>query len=105
MYCNHCGAQQPDGSKFCNSCGAELATQPPGGAKTEEKKEPKSKVKFYIGIALLAVGALFIIWPACFPHTMSMCADGLDKTEIASLAVCVAAFGGAGAWFMYKNKK
>ncbi len=24
MYCNECGANNPDGSKFCNGCGAKL---------------------------------------------------------------------------------
>ncbi len=26
MFCNQCGAQQPEGSKFCNACGQEVAT-------------------------------------------------------------------------------
>ena len=27
MYCKHCGAQLPDGSKFCSKCGKSLVDQ------------------------------------------------------------------------------
>lgn len=31
MFCTQCGAQNPDGSKFCMTCGASLAVLPHGG--------------------------------------------------------------------------
>lgn len=36
MYCNKCGALNPDEAKFCRNCGYEL--------KSEEKEEPKKVV-------------------------------------------------------------
>lgn len=79
MYCNHCGAQQPDGSKFCSNCGGKLAAdqaaakqQPQSksapntqqAAKTEKKK---GKLLVW-GIALIALAAFilgkFVIAPS-----------------------------------------
>lgn len=39
MYCNHCGAPQPDGSKFCSSCGGKL-TEDQAAAKPEPQNTP-----------------------------------------------------------------
>lgn len=79
MYCNHCGAQQPDGSKFCSNCGEKLAAdqaaakqQPQSksapntqqAAKTEKRK---GKLPVW-GIALIALAAFilgkFVIAPS-----------------------------------------
>lgn len=37
MFCNECGAKNPDGAKFCNNCGAKLIA--PAFAAKEETKE------------------------------------------------------------------
>ncbi|MCR5598188.1 MAG: zinc ribbon domain-containing protein [Lachnospiraceae bacterium] len=31
MFCNHCGKEIPDGSKFCSGCGTDLTVPPTGG--------------------------------------------------------------------------
>lgn len=110
MFCSNCGKELSDNVKFCDSCGAQqcLMEQPASQNKPTEKNgkvKSRSKVKFYLGIALLVFGAMFIIFPIFFPQTMRMCDDGLDQTELASLIVCAVAFGGPGAWLTYKNKK
>ena len=33
MFCSKCGAENPEGSKFCQSCGATLTPSTPSGAK------------------------------------------------------------------------
>ena len=110
MFCSNCGKELSGNVKFCDNCGAQqnLMEQTASQNESEEKNrkvKSRSKAKFYLGIALFVFGAMFIIWPLFFPQTMSMCDDGLDKTEIASLIVCVLAFGGSGAWLIHKNKK
>lgn len=43
MYCNQCGAENPDGSAFCSTCGAPLGDPPDGhGGKRGAKKEEKT---------------------------------------------------------------
>ena len=83
MYCNHCGAPQPDDSKFCSSCGGKLAAdqtaarqQPQSkstpntqqAAKTEKKK---GKMPAW-GTALIMLAAFafgkFVIAPAMVSH-------------------------------------
>ena len=71
MYCNHCGAQQPDGSKFCGSCGGKL-TGEQTAAKPESQSQPaqktlqapgteKKKGKLPVwGILLIALAAFII---------------------------------------------
>jgi len=71
MYCNHCGAQQPDGSKFCSCCGGKLAweqsaAQPefkshPAQKTQQEPKTEKKKGKRPVwGILLIALAAFLI---------------------------------------------
>ena len=38
MFCNHCGAQQPDDGKFCSSCGGKLTAD-----QAAAKQQPQSK--------------------------------------------------------------
>lgn len=71
MYCNHCGAQQPDGSKFCSCCGGKLALGQ-AAAQPESKSQPvqrthqkprtkKKKGKLpVLGVLLIALAAFMI---------------------------------------------
>lgn len=96
MYCNHCGAQQPDGSKFCSNCAGKLAAdqaatkqQPqsksapntPQAAKTEKKK---GKLPVW-GIALIALAAFllgqFVIAPAMSPNSDAGDHSGSQSTQ------------------------
>ena len=40
MYCNECGAENPDQAKFCNSCGTKI--MPRGTAVIEKQPEPSA---------------------------------------------------------------
>ena len=44
MYCHNCGAQVPDGAKFCDNCGAALRAPEPA-VKPEPVKTPEPTVK------------------------------------------------------------
>lgn len=82
MYCNHCGAQQPDGSKFCSSCGGKLAgeqvkAQPevksqPVQRSQQEPKTEKKKGKLPVwGILLIGLAAFLIGKFAIAPSMVS----------------------------------
>ena len=71
MYCNECGAQIPDGSKFCNVCGAMVNKLPPqydesqvNAQREAVNKEKKKKeklptwAKIWIVVCILAVAGL-----------------------------------------------
>jgi uncharacterized membrane protein YvbJ len=62
MYCPQCGEKNPDGAKFCSSCGAALkATAPAKAAKTVVVEERTSGLAIaalilgILGVSLLAV--------------------------------------------------
>ena len=77
MFCSQCGNDIPDGSTFCNVCGAKLITPNVGGAdmaapKVEqrnhnvadmelEKMSPQKKRKIIVSIALAAIVLIAII--------------------------------------------
>lgn len=42
MYCNHCGAQNPDGATFCNNCGQSVSMQ---GQAAENSNQPRMKTR------------------------------------------------------------
>ncbi len=84
MFCNDCGAVNPDGAKFCNKCGKAITaanppndsppaasqatpipmTLPPMGATVPPSLEPDNKVSFWVGavamILFLALAFLFL---------------------------------------------
>ena len=80
MYCNYCGAPNPDGSRFCSTCGKQIApaaqpapmVQPAPelqpaqrGPEIPEKKEPsrystKAFVALLAGIVLVVAFGLYI---------------------------------------------
>lgn len=54
MKCNHCGAEIPDDSFYCENCGKKLV---------EEEKSTSSKKFIWLGISILLIGAvvLFVV--------------------------------------------
>jgi len=74
MYCNNCGKHNPEGSKFCKSCGAEIvkvstenktknhADIKVSSLETEDKKPPKDTEKVNAGLggwlALIGLGLI-----------------------------------------------
>lgn len=109
MFCSNCGKELSENMRFCDGCGAPCANeqvfshnQP---ANENKQGKPMAKWRLYLGRALFVFGLLFIIWPIVSPETMEIAADGLDKTDVAAMIICALAFGGPGAWLIYKNKK
>lgn len=73
MYCHKCGAQIPDGSRFCNSCGADVSmtSQPVERIIAEEPQksgeQPKAKTnKGGLGKAFIYIFLLLLIIGACW---------------------------------------
>lgn len=74
MYCEKCGAELPDNSKFCNVCGASITMQntinaddrqnPQAPAAVVKKKKLSGKI--IIGAVILAVIAVGVIFGAKF---------------------------------------
>jgi len=65
MYCTKCGAQIPEGSKFCNSCGAPVASE---GAKAPSLLSQWSLlIKLDPVLAIIPVGSLLILVGAFLP--------------------------------------
>ncbi len=56
MFCQKCGAEMPEGTKFCPSCGA-----PTGGAQTAQPEKKKKKRRPVLGAILLILGILIIV--------------------------------------------
>ena len=105
MYCHNCGAQIPDGSKFCNSCGANVELQ---NHKTNEREvvvphkgeattKPEKQRKGGGGKAFLCIFLLLLILTVCWvffnPDTRdlyvyskaSIYSEDLEDTEFAPL--------------------
>lgn len=61
MYCNHCGKENPDGSKMCSSCGLEIGKTEKIN-NTQSKTDKKKLITFGgIGFGVLAVIILVIV--------------------------------------------
>ena len=57
MYCNKCGNEVPEGSKFCGSCGAAVqATK-----STTAKRQRKEKIQTSIWVSLIVIAAVFLL--------------------------------------------
>ena len=63
MYCNKCGKEIPEGSKFCGSCGAAVQMQAEPVAKKKEKKRAPVWVSLIVIVAAFLIGK-FVIAPA-----------------------------------------
>lgn len=66
MFCPNCGAQVPDGSAFCGSCGARLGGAPQAPQQSVYQQAPqqtaKQKKKISKGkVALIAVAAVAVV--------------------------------------------
>lgn len=53
MKCNHCGAEIPDDSKFCDQCGKKLDLG---------DKRPSNKMFIWLGVAALAIVVVVLIF-------------------------------------------
>ncbi len=59
MKCPDCGAANPDGAKFCGSCGNQIqAPAPPGGS---EKKSSWDNIFKWIGIFFVGMFVLALL--------------------------------------------
>jgi hypothetical protein len=96
MYCNHCGAQQPDTSKFCSSCGGKLAedqaaAKPASPSTPHQQKQQEATTKKQKGklpwwgslLIVLAVFLLgkFVIAPAMYPTPDAGDHSGSQSTQ------------------------
>ena len=107
MYCHNCGAQIPDGSKFCNSCGANVekliqtSNEHEAGVPHKNESTPKTekKRKGGVGRALFYILLLLLILAACWvffnPDTRdlyvyskaSIYCDDLEDAEFSPLVI------------------
>lgn len=65
MFCPKCGAQIPDGSAFCGSCGEKFNTQPQDQPKAQapvQLKMPPLATTIKFGVAILAFIFGFLPW-------------------------------------------
>ena len=64
MVCTHCGANVPEGTKFCPFCGAALNVQPANKAVQDDRYRPLSPWEYW-GLTLLyavpLIGFIFMI--------------------------------------------
>ena len=72
MYCNKCGNEIPEGSKFCGSCGAAIQRKQETAVK--KPKKAKKRVPLWMSLIAIAAGALlgkFVLAPAMMPDPES----------------------------------
>ena len=85
MYCNHCGAELPDGSKFCQDCGTvtkaaaaeqiakkKVETPPPAPtpSPSDTKKSSKKKVNpLLIAIIIVVIAAVGSLGAGSIVHS------------------------------------
>ena len=100
MYCKNCGAENPDGTKFCSKCGQPLdAAQPvqqtvivQAPAPVQRKRNGGALACGIIGFILSIIGAF--IWVLIF-SAMKDCADAINlpSSEITIRLVVIAILG------------
>ena len=86
MYCKHCGANNPDGVKFCNSCGkpleegtSQVVIMQQASVQKEETKQPKNTAALAFGIisGIFAILIGFIGRPSYSPARASRMGSNL----------------------------
>ncbi|MDE3090689.1 MAG: DUF4352 domain-containing protein [Chloroflexota bacterium] len=60
MRCSKCGAEVPQGFKFCNMCGEPLAMTPVAGTVTQSSRHTPGQDKWLVIIGLLLVAVLVV---------------------------------------------
>lgn len=71
MFCNRCGKQIPDNSKYCPECGANVNAQNGQG---DETSFGYALLSFFIPVVGLV---LFIIWNKEYPKKAKSCLNGI----------------------------
>lgn len=82
MYCSDCGAQLPEGARFCRECGAATGPETPAGAPPPAGRGRPSPETW---IAIAAVGVVVIALAIVLPLLLLRGGDETtDTTEVAS---------------------
>ncbi len=102
MFCPKCGAELPDGSRFCGSCGAQLAPAVPDGATGQQP--PVGQGQTAAGTAPAAPGTVDVAAGAAKSRKTGLTVGGIAVAVVAVLAVAAFAlvnalglFGGGSA--------
>lgn len=61
MFCPKCGSSQPDGTKFCMKCGANLTNNSIHEPPVVKKKKKKSKLPFILLVVILIIAAIVLL--------------------------------------------
>lgn len=101
MYCQHCGAQVPDGAKFCTECGESVSeteirtkTERTSVASQQREQEPAYRdskgqtAKLVIGILCIVI-SLFVLFQSC---TVGVGNAVLENNEASGGAGIIVAF-------------
>ena len=105
MYCGKCGAEIPEGSAFCSSCGAPVSSKAVKSTERQQLDMLSERIKADPAGALTVLGSLLVIIGAFLPWTY----DTLGVMMTAGAVVCTLAVldlavlilgrsGAAGAW-------
>jgi hypothetical protein len=93
MFCNHCGASLPDGSKFCTGCGNAIgaaATAPQAGQAESKKKDRTGAGGFFssgAGIALIIILAVAVAAGITFGVIMLVKSGADNEVDAATVKV------------------
>lgn len=104
MFCNKCGKELPEGTKFCGGCGASiednLKAQPQNNATVSK---PKSRGKKIGGIIMVALGGLSVLGSFANDYYWNIAHNGLNMSDFITIVI---QFGllVSGAYLIYKSK-
>ena len=114
MFCTHCGAEVPDGARFCSTCGADLSGQsaPSAASSAFDQTTPRQSVSATSGQTMPQVTSHAAPQPVANPVSdqpvptqvaPSSCRPRrtFKITAIALLALLVLIGGGVGVWFAF----
>ena len=104
MFCNKCGKELPDGTKFCGGCGTAIES----ATKTEEfsstVQKPKSKGKKVGGIIMVVLGALSVFGSFANDYYWNIAHNGLNMSDFITIGFQIGLIVGGG-YLIYKSKK